>query len=147
MMKSHPLWRACKGWALYRNSQRVDKQKEYLSITALMALTETRKPWEKKEHKRRRSLAPACSQFTLEESSNNISGGHACFTGSFKGVYGMIFVEWLYWKQLRLCCYRRMVVFFFQLHLDTSYHYISARNEAQQLFAIYWSLWQSNEEE
>lgn len=83
----------------------MDEQKEYLSITALVALTETRKPWEKKEHKGRgRSLAPAvaaCSHFTLEESSNNISGGHAYFTGSFKGVYGMICVEWLCWKQFR----------------------------------------------
>lgn len=121
----------------------MDEQKEYLSITALVALTETRKPWEKKEHKGRgRSLAPAvaaCSHFTLEESSNNISGGHAYFTGSFKGVYGMICVEWLCWKQFRKGMLLLKVFFFFsfQLHLDTSYHYISARNEPQQLFAIY----------
>lgn len=36
--------------------------------------------------------------------------------------------------------------FFFKLHLNTSYCYMTARNEPQQLFAIYWSPQRSNEE-
>lgn len=35
---------------------------------------------------------------------------------------------------------------FFKLNLDTSYCYITARNEPQQLFAIYWSPQRSSEE-
>lgn len=56
-----------------------------------------------------------CSQFTPEESSNNISGGRARFTGSFKSVYGMICVEPLRWKQFREGMLLLEVVFFFFL--------------------------------
>ena len=58
----------------------------------------------------------------------------------------MICVERLRWKQFREGMLLLEAYFFFKLHLDTSYSYIPARNEPQQLFAIYWSPQWSNEE-
>lgn len=92
----------------HRQSRTADEHKDSLSITEHILLTEAMKnPGEVGEKEREWSKRDAGTSsgcllsIYSKESSKNTSGGHSCFTGTFKSVYGMICVEWLCWKQFR----------------------------------------------